>query len=279
VRLNRGYLAVVAAAAVGGVLLAGGPAQSQSTVGIVATDNEFRTFAGGTPTLTIAAGGTVVFQEDGSNPHNVVFKTAPASCEQTAGPSSGPVPPLPNQPSNAEWIGTCTFTAPGTYTFYCALHGTAMNGSVTVPGATTPPAPSPPVSPPPPISPAPPPPPPPSTVPTGPAGSGLRVTTPQSSFTLRGSVVVRSAGSRLLARAFAKRRAISGGSSALLMQVGRQQRSSVGPGRVSFSALLSATGRRALRRNGRLAITFRLTVTPPSGTAYTASRTVILRAP
>jgi hypothetical protein len=91
--------------------------------------------------------------------------------------------------------------------------------------------------------------------------------------------MVRSAGSRLLARAYAKRRSLSGGASNLQVQVGRQLRSSLGPGRVSFSVPLSAAARRALRRNRRLAITFRLTVTPPSGAAYTATRAVILRAP
>jgi hypothetical protein len=258
---------LVAAAVVGGVLLVGGSAQSQTPTGIVANDNEFNTFSGGAPMLTLpAGGGTVVCQQTGVNPHNVVFETAPASCEQTGGPSSGPVPPLPNQPTSAAWLGTCTFTAPGTYNFYCAFHGKGMNGSVTVPGGTMPP-------------PAPPPPPPPPQPVTGPAASGLRVSTPQRSFTLRGSVMVRSAGSRLLARAYAKRRSLSGGASNLQVQVGRQLRSSLGPGRVSFSVPLSAAARRALRRNRRLAITFRLTVTPPSGAAYTATRAVILRAP
>jgi hypothetical protein len=83
----------------------------------------------------------------------------------------------------------------------------------------------------------------------------------------------------LLARAFARRGALSGGRSTLLVQVGRQLRSSVGPGRVSFAVPLNAAARRALRRNGRLAITFRLTVDPTTGATYTATRTVILRAP
>ena len=88
---------------------------------------------------------------------------------------------------------------------------------------------------------------------------------------------MRSARSRLLARAFARRGALSGGSSSTQVRVGRQLRSSVGPGRVSFAVKLTASARRALRRNGRLAITFRLTVTPPSGTSYTAKRSVVMR--
>ena len=267
------------ALALAGALLVGGPAQSQTTVGILATDPyAFKTLDGGPATVTVAAGSTVAFSQGGSLKHNVVFKTAQPTCTQTAGANSGAVPPLPHEASTDAWAGTCTFTSPGTYTFYCAFHGENMNGSVTVPGSTTPPPPRPPPARRRPRShlrrhrhrPAP---------ATGPAASSLRVTTIQRSFTLRGSVQVRSAGSRLLARAFAKRRSLSGGRSNLLVQVGRQQRASVGAARVSFAVPLSAAARRALRRNGRLAITFRLTVTPPSGTAYTATRAVILRAP
>jgi hypothetical protein len=90
-------------------------------------------------------------------------------------------------------------------------------------------------------------------------------------------VQVARGGSRLLARAFARRGALSGGRSALQVQIGRQLRSSVGATRVTFATALSATARRALRRNGRLAISLRLTVTPAHGAAYTATRTVVLR--
>jgi hypothetical protein len=96
---------------------------------------------------------------------------------------------------------------------------------------------------------------------------------------VKGSVLVKRSGSRLLARTFARRKALSGGRSTKLIQVGRKLRTRVGPGRVTFSVALNATARRALRRSGRLSIVLRLTVTPPSGKAFTASRTVILRPP
>jgi len=69
-----------------------------------------------------------------------------------------------------------------------------------------------------------------------------------------------------------------GGRSPLQVQVGRRLRSGVGDGRVTFAAALNPVARRALRRNGRLSISLRLTVTPPEGKAYTATRTVVLRA-
>jgi hypothetical protein len=89
--------------------------------------------------------------------------------------------------------------------------------------------------------------------------------------------VVRSAGSRLVVRAFARRRALAGGRSLLQVQVGRQARSAVAAARVSFAVRISASARRALRRNGRLAISLRLTVTPPDGAAYRTTRAVVLR--
>ncbi len=34
--------------------------------------------------------------------------------------------------SATNWKGTCTFTTPGTYTYYCTVHGAAMSGTITV---------------------------------------------------------------------------------------------------------------------------------------------------
>jgi hypothetical protein len=96
---------------------------------------------------------------------------------------------------------------------------------------------------------------------------------------LRGSVRVRRANARLRARAYARRGALSGGSSTTLVLVGSRVRVAASAGRVSFSVPLSSTARRALRRQGRLAIVFRLTVSPArGGTPYTASRPVVMRA-
>ena len=265
VRVRRGYLALVVAVVAGGGLLVGAPAQSQAPVAsILAKDNAFQSADGGAANITVAAGATVGFSQAGAHPHNVVFTGTQPSCVQTEGASSGSVPPLPSQPASAAWSGTCTFTAATTYAFSCALHGgSGMTGTVTVTGTPPPPPPAPVVPPPPP--------------PAGPAASKLTVAMRQRGTSVHGSVSVRSAGSRLLARAFARRGALVGGRSALEVQVGRRLRSSVGPGIVSFSVSLNATAARALRRNGRLAITLRLTVDPVTGTTFTAKRSVILR--
>ncbi|MBV8430967.1 MAG: hypothetical protein JO244_07395, partial [Solirubrobacterales bacterium] len=97
--------------------------------------------SGGGNQVTIAQGGTVSFgYPGGASRHNVDFSGGafPTSCSQTAGASSGAVPPLPNQPTAPGWTGSCTFSTPGTYTFHCDLHP-FMTGTIVVeaPGETT----------------------------------------------------------------------------------------------------------------------------------------------
>jgi plastocyanin len=279
VRLRKRHLPFVVAAGIGAFLI-GAPAESQTPAPNVVAAGDANTF---TPAnVTIATGGTVEFTYPGpavpaQRPHNVNFTSMqPTRCELTAGPTPGPGTPMPKTAVPPPWAGTCTFAAAGTYAFVCDAHRN-MTGSVTVvdPAAV----PTPPVAPPPPPPPPEPPPPPPAPVPppAAPAASALRLAKVQRAVAIRGSVRVRSAGSRLLARAFARRKALFGGQSTRQVQVGRQARASVGAGRVAFTVQLSAAARRALRRNGRLAISLRLTVTPPSGAAYTATRAVTLR--
>lgn len=261
---------LVLAATIGGLLI-GAPARSQAipAASIVASDFAFKTAAGGAPAVTVAAGSTVAFSYPaGDSAHNVVFTgPQPSSCDVTGAP--GPAPPLPPQPAAPGWSGECTFTAEATYAFVCGLHGT-MTGAVQVSGGGGAPPPPPPPG-------APQPPPPPGASPVVAAGSAPRVTAVQHGTTVRGSVRVRDAGSRLLTRAFARRRALSGGTSTRQVEVGRRLGRSVGPGRVAFSLTLNAAARRALRRNRRLAISLRLTVTPPTGAAYSATRAIVVR--
>jgi plastocyanin len=40
--------------------------------------------------------------------------------------------------SASNWKGTCTFSVPGTYTYYCTVHGSAMSGTITVKAPGTP---------------------------------------------------------------------------------------------------------------------------------------------
>ncbi|MEA2141713.1 MAG: hypothetical protein QOI64_143 [Solirubrobacteraceae bacterium] len=263
------------AAAVLAVLLVAAPAESQAPptlASIYATDNAFTTDGGGAPNVTIAAGGHVNFSYfTGSSRHNVVFPGAkPTVCGISAGPA-GTAAALPTEPSPRGWEGGCDFDVAGTYAFVCGLHS-SMTGSVTAvaTGASPPPPPAAPIEAPP-VE---------QVTPGGPAASALTVATRQRGFSVRGSVTVARSGSRLLARAFARRRALYAGSRSLLdVQVARRLRSSVGAARVTFAAPLDSAARRALRRNGRLLITLRVTVTPADGAAYTAARTVILRPP
>src|ERR1044072_8710964 len=132
VRARRGYLALVAVAVAAALLLLlGASAQSQAPVASIVPKDPymFEAAGGGAPHIPIAAGDTVSFSQGGSTPHNLVFKDAQPTCVQTAGANSGAVPPLPNQATSTAWAGTCTFTAAGTYAFYCGFHGPNMNGS------------------------------------------------------------------------------------------------------------------------------------------------------
>ena len=275
VRLRAPHMRWLLAAGIGGLLI-GAPAHGQGApaAAIVASDFAFKTAAGATANVTVAPGSTVSFAyPSGDEMHNVVFTgPQPSSCRQLQPPSGLASAPLPATPSGPGWQGDCTFAAEGTYAFVCGKHG-GMTGSVQVGSVQVTSGEG--VPPPPPL--AAPPPPPAGSIAA--AASGLRLTAAQRGSTIRGSVRVTQAGSRLLARAFARRRALAGGRSTRLVEVGRQLRRSVGGGRVAFSVRIGPSARRALRRDGRLAITLRLRVTPPTGASFAATRSVVLRPP
>jgi plastocyanin len=275
------------------------PAQSvePSTATMTAADSDRWIGDGGTSIVTIEKGGTVEFAyPDGTSLHNVAFTAMqPSSCTQTAGVNSGAVPPLPSSPATHGWAGTCTFIAGGRYTFVCQLHD-AMTGAVVVvdsggPPPAPPPPPPPTPPPPPPVAPPPPPavnPPPPAPTPppaatpprppaTPAAASGLRLAAIQRGSTIRGSIAVARAGSRVVVEAQAARRALAPTRRTDRVRVARQVRSSTAAGRVSFAATLGASARRALRTKGQLRLVVRIVVTPRSGKPYTTSRSVTTR--
>jgi plastocyanin len=267
---RRVHLPLIVGAAAA-VLAIGAPVRGQTppSAEIVAVDgvpNAFKTAAGGAPTVTIGSGGSVAFSYPmGAKIHNVRFTGAqPSTCVQTAGTSTAPIPPLPNPPAGPGWSGYCTFEVAGTYPFVCVVHA-SMTGSVTVEPPAGPPPPPPPTG-----GPNPPPPPALPAATARPAASGLRIARRQRGATIRGSLQVTKAGSRLLARAFMRR-------GARQLQVGRQLRPAVGGTRVSFAVKLYVVGRRALRRDRRLVVSVRLSVTPLQGRAYAARRSVVLR--
>jgi plastocyanin len=232
-----------------------------------AIDNEFINDDGGPAHVTIAAGGHVNFTYfTGNSRHNVVFPGArPTVCGISEGPA-GTTAALPSVPSPPGWEGGCDFDVAGTYAFVCGLHSN-MTGSVTVvqTGASPPPPPAglPDV-----------------TLPGETPASGLSVAVQQRGYRVRGSVLVQRGGVRLVAQAFAQRRALYAGSrSRREVRVARHTRATGGGVRVAFSAALNRAARAALRRNGRLRIRLRLTLTPAEGAEQTATRTVILRPP
>jgi plastocyanin len=263
--------AVVAAAALA-VLFGGAPAGAQEPAtfaSVVAVDNAFVAEDGGPPDVTIAAGGHVNFTyPTGASRHNVVFPDRrPTDCGISEGPE-GTTAALPAAPSPPGWEGGCDFDVAGTYAFVCGLHR-SMTGSVTVvqTGASPPPPPDRDVE-----------------LPVGPdaesTAGDLTVALRQRGYGVRGSVLVARGSARLVAQAFARRKALFAGSrSTREVAVGRQFLPSVGGARATFAAPLNRTARRALRRNGRLLVKLRLTITPAEGTPFTAARTVILRPP
>ena len=100
------------------------PPPPPPTATINAFDFGFENPATHTNTVTIAAGGSVVFAyPTGGNFHNIDFSDAqPSACTQTAGANTGAVPPLPALPGGQGWTGMCRFDTPGTYTFTCDAH-------------------------------------------------------------------------------------------------------------------------------------------------------------
>lgn len=233
---------------------------------INAVDIAWENPATGQGKVTIAPGGTVDFSyPSGGTIHNVAFSGAsPTSCTQTAGPSSGAVPPLPATPSGPGWAGSCKFDAEGTFAFVCGFHA-GMNGSVVVS----------------------------STIPAeppsgggggsgggaadtgGPAAGKLVVAAVQRGGAVRGSVIVAGAGSRLRVDLMARRSAL-GGSGAKLVSVGRASKA-VGAGKRAFSVGLSGAAKRAVASAARLAVTVKVKVKPPSGAAFLATRSVLAK--
>jgi plastocyanin len=62
--------------------------------------------------VVIAAGGTVTWTWAGSNQHNVTWV------------SDG----LPDSPTQVAGTHSVTFNTPGTYVYYCSIHGSSTSG-------------------------------------------------------------------------------------------------------------------------------------------------------
>jgi hypothetical protein len=109
--------------------------------------------------------------------------------------------------------------------------------------------------------------------------TSVKVRSRQRGRAVSGSANVSGAGAgaRLEVDLLTKRASLASARSSLV-RVGRVLRSAVGPGPVKFRVPLSAAGRRALARAGRLVLVVQITLTPRSGHAAVVKRTVSLHA-
>jgi plastocyanin len=84
---------------------------------------------------TVIVGSAVTFRNPTEVAHGVEWRGAvKPSCEE--GPGKVPVGTTPAA-SGTKWSGACTFSQPGSYTFYCTVHGPEMTGTITVPGTAS----------------------------------------------------------------------------------------------------------------------------------------------
>jgi hypothetical protein len=175
--------------------------------------------------------------------------------------------------SGTKWSGACTFSQPGTYTFYCTVHP-EMTGTITVNAeSTTPTTTTAPTTTLPPTTTTP-------TIP-GPSSSPLIVgpslRSSQRGGTVRGSLQVSQAGAggRLEVDLFANSASLATARHSTRVRVGRLVRNSVSAGNVPFAVSLTPRARRALKRHHRLELTVKITLTPLHGPPFNLTRVVI----
>jgi plastocyanin len=248
-------------------------ALSETTPPSVVAENVGESHYWRPPSVTIEPGGQIAFSNPTAVPHGIHWISTPAGAPAcTAGVPVGTT----EKDSGTKWAGTCTFTAAGTYSYYCTVHGAAMSGTITVGAPTTT-----------------------TTAPTGSTGTGTTssptgstptdggpggTTTPASAVlsalklssthhgaSVHGSLQVASAAaggtlSVVLQAKLGGRR----------VQVGRFTRAYLAAGAQSWSIALSARARRALHAKRHLAVLAKVSLTPPGGTAVTLTRTVAL---
>jgi plastocyanin len=216
-------------------------------------------------TVTVSAGGAVTLGNHTAIEHGVHWVGGP----ETPACSGIPVGTT-SATKGANWSGTCTFMQPGTYTFYCTVHGPEMTGTITVSSSgtttattTTPTT----TTTTPPVEPQ----------PGSPLVGGPSLRSSQRGGSVKGSLDVSKAGTgdRLEIDVFAKSASLAKARHAMPVRVGRLVRSSLSAGRLSFSVTLNARARRALKGHRRLALTVKITLTPVQGEPFKVTRAVI----
>jgi plastocyanin len=262
-----------------------------ATASFTAMDFAWNVSGSTSTTANVAAGGTVTFgYPTGGSDHNADFGSGPqpSSCTQTAGASSGAVPPLPAQPTAPGWSGTCTFATAGTYTFHCDMHS-LMTATIVV-GNALPPPPPPPggsttssqttstpgstpaptttttgTTPGKPTTPAPP-----SSALAGPARRAIVLAAVQHGAVVHGSLSISAAGRGGLLQI-------------QLFAAGHRRAGSLGrrtlpAGRVRLAVALNTAARRALHRQHHLDVTVEITITSGKGARASVTRHVRMEA-
>jgi plastocyanin len=235
------------------------------------------------PQVTITQDGTVTLSNPTDVNHGVEWVSAPATPTCTGGVPVGNT----EAASNTKWSGTCTFTTPGVYIFYCTVHHAAMTGRVTVAAngtttttttttptsttttaAATAPGESPTSATGTPGSPL-----------AGSAAHAIKLPFVQHGKSVRGSVAVSPAGAggRLEVDLLAGRASLASVGHQPPVRVGRTVHASLHAGRVPFSVSLTRRARNVLSRRGRLALDVKVVVQPVSGPAVTVRRAVVVR--
>jgi plastocyanin len=279
--MRRRYLPLAAVIGIAVVVL---PAMAAETSPMIEAINKpgggfygEETHAWSPSTATVSAGGVVTLSNHTAIEHGVHWVGGP---EMPACSSGVPVGTT-SATKGANWSGMCTLTKPGTYTFYCTVHGSEMTGTITVaaagtpaPGPTPTPTPTPTTPVPTPVAPS----------PESPSGSplvgGPSLRSSQHGSSVRGSVQISKAGvgGRLEVDLLASGASLAKRGHSAQTRVGRLVRSSLYAGNVSFAVPLTAKAKSALRRHRRLALTVKIALTPPHGAPVSTTRSVVLHA-
>ena len=269
VRLRWRYVPlVVLLGAATAILPAIASSETSPTVSAVSSGN-YVGFAWSPEQATTPAGGTVTFVNSSATLHGIHWSGGPATPN-----CSG----VPVESSEANWKGACTFAQPGTYTYYCTVHGPEMHGTIVVnesggvttttttgaTGTTTTTT----TTTPPPLEESP---------LVGSASQALRLAKSQRGTSVKGSVAISKAGAgdRLEIDLLAQSTSLAKAKHHAAVRIGRLVRSSLSAGKLTFSVKLSAKARRALKRHHRLALTVEIVLTPASGEAMTITRSIV----
>jgi plastocyanin len=271
VRLRRRYIPVLAVLGAAAAVL---PAIASSETSPTVTAENIGGFYGEehrwTPSqVTVNAGGVVTFSNPTEVKHGVHWISPPSTPTCDSGVPVGTTEAV----SGTKWSGTCTFTQPGTYTYYCTVHGSAMAGTITVsPGGTTTPTPT-------------------TTTTTGTTTTPTTETPPPSPLvgnpslrasqrgtSVHGSLDISQAGAggHLEVDLFAQSASLAKVRHSTRVRVGRFVRGSAPAGRQSFSVKLGAKARRALSRRHRLALVVKITLVPVHGETTAFTRAVVV---